>query len=83
MRRFALCGILVLALAAVSPAGAQVPRHVHSVTTPGATHEIGGGVSFNAPCVAFLNLHQNVHLAVFASGTNPNAISIEFISGTC
>ena len=83
MRRFALCGSLVLALAAVSPAGAQVPRHVHSVTTSGGTHEIGGGVSFQAPCTAVLNLHENVHLAVFASGTNPNAISVEFISGTC
>jgi hypothetical protein len=82
MRRFALCGVLVFALAAASPAGA-VPRHVHSVTTPGGTQEIGGGVSFEAPCVAFLNLHENVHLAVFASGTNPNAISVEFISGTC
>jgi hypothetical protein len=82
MRRFALCGGLVVALAAASPAGAQVPRHVHSVTTPGGPHEIGRGVSFNAPCVAFLNLHQNVHLGAFA-GTNPNTISVEFISGSC
>jgi hypothetical protein len=82
MRRFALCGMLVLALAAASPAGA-VPRHVHSITTSGGTHEFGGGVSFHAPCVAFLNLHENVHLAVFASGDNPNPISVEFIDGTC
>jgi hypothetical protein len=83
MRRFALCGSLVLALAAASPAGA-IPRHVHSIGTPGGTHEFGGGVSRNAPCVAFLNLHENVHLAVFGDGNNPNAISVDFsIGGEC
>jgi hypothetical protein len=82
MRRFALLGTLVLALAAASPAGA-VPRHVHSITTPGGTHEFGGGVSHHAPCVAFLNLHENVHLGVFMAGDNPNAISVEFIAGSC
>jgi hypothetical protein len=82
MRRFVLFGVLVGALAAASPAGA-VPRHVHSITTPAGTHEFAGGVSFHAPCTAFLNLHENVHLAVFASGTNPNGISVEFIDGTC
>jgi hypothetical protein len=82
MRRFVLWGTLVLALAAPSPAGA-IPRHVHSITTAGGTHEFGGGVSNEAPCVAFLNLHENVHLAVFAAGDNPNAISVEFIAGEC
>jgi hypothetical protein len=56
---------------------------VHSITTPGGTHEFGGGVSTQAPCVAFLNLHENVHLGVFVAGDNPNGISVEFISGTC
>jgi hypothetical protein len=80
MRRFALCAIIALAMAA--PAGA-VPRHIHSITTPGGTTEFGAGVSTNAPCVAFLNLHFNVHVGVFLEGDNPNAISIQGISGTC
>ena len=81
MRRLALLATIGLALALASAAGA-VPRHVHSVTTPGGTHEFGGGVSENAPCVAFLNLHENVHLGAFA-GTNPNTVTIEFIEGEC
>jgi hypothetical protein len=52
---------------------------VHSIATPGGTHEFGTGVSLNAPCVAFLNLHENVHLDVFLAGDNPNGISVEFI----
>jgi hypothetical protein len=81
MRRFALLlATIALALGAAAPAGA-VQRHVHSITTPGGTHEFGGGASLNAPCVAFLNLHENVHLAVFAAGDNPNGISVEFIPG--
>ena len=80
MRRFGLCGILVFAFAAASPA-AQVPRHTNSITTLAEPTRLAAGSQ--APCAAFLNLHQNVHLAVFASGTNPNAISVEFISGTC
>jgi hypothetical protein len=82
MRRIAFFGTLVLALGAATPAGA-VPRHIHSITTPAGTHEFGGGVSLHAPCTAFLNLHENVHLGVFASGDNPNGISVEFIDGTC
>jgi hypothetical protein len=80
MRRFAL--IVILALAAAAPAGAvpePVPRHVHSITTPGGTHEFGAGVSHNAPCVAFLNLHMNVHLGAF--GPNPNGVSIQLVPG--
>jgi hypothetical protein len=80
MRRFALLATIALALGAASPASA-VQRHVHSIATPGGTHEFGAGVSHNAPCVAFLNLHENVHLAVFAAGDNPNGISVEFIPG--
>jgi hypothetical protein len=78
MRRFAVIGTIALALAA--PAGAQVvPRHVHSITTSSGTHEFGAGVSHNAPCVAFLNLHMNVHLGAF--GPNPNGVSVVFIPG--
>jgi hypothetical protein len=82
VRRFAFFATMVLALAAAAPAGA-LDRHVHSITTPGGTTEFGAGVSHNAPCVAFLNLHQNVHVAVFLAGDNPNAISVQGISGSC
>ena len=71
---------LVLALAVAAPAGA-VPRHIHSVTTPGGTTEFGAGVSTNAPCVAFLNLHFNVHLGAFQQ--NPNTVSVQVIGPDC
>jgi hypothetical protein len=85
MRRFALIGTIALALAAVAPAGAQtvVPRHVHSITTAGGTTEFGAGVSQNAPCEAFLNLHFNVHVGVFILGNNPNSVSIVPSGGEC
>jgi hypothetical protein len=82
MRRFAFLATIVLALAVAAPANA-LDRHVHSITTPGGTTEFGAGVSNNAPCVAFLNLHENVHVGVFLAGDNPNAISVRFISGVC
>jgi hypothetical protein len=82
MRRFAFLATIVLALAVAGPASA-LDRHVHSITTPGGTTEFGAGVSNNAPCVAFLNLHENVHVAVFLAGDNPNAISVRFITGVC
>jgi hypothetical protein len=74
MRRFIYLATLVLALALAGPAGA-VPRHVHQITTPAGTHEIGAGVSENAPCVAFLNLHFNVHIGVSMAGNNPIGVS--------
>ena len=79
--------VLVVCLAAATlmmasaPAYADeepVPRHVHLLTTPnGETHAIAGGLTFHAPCVAFLNFHEIVHENVFgtpATGTliNPN-----------
>jgi hypothetical protein len=80
MRRFVYLATLVLALALAGPAGA-IPRHIHSITTPAGTHEFGTGVSEQAPCVAFLNLHMNVHLGAF--GSNPNGVSVQFIDGVC
>jgi hypothetical protein len=66
--------LLVVAVAGglvvgVSPAGA-VPRHVHMLTTPNdETHAIAGGVTFHAPCQAFLNFHEIVHTTVFGIST--------------
>jgi hypothetical protein len=80
MRGFVYLATLVLALALAGPAGA-IPRHIHSITTPAGTHEFGAGVSEQAPCVAFLNLHMNVHLGAF--GPNPNGVSVQFIDGVC
>jgi hypothetical protein len=82
MRRFVVLGTMVLALAVAGPAGA-VPRHIHSITTPGGTTEFGAGVSEQAPCVAFLNLHMNVHLGAFVESETPNTVSVQFIDGTC
>jgi hypothetical protein len=80
MRRLAVLGTIAVALAVAGPAAAQtVPRHVHSITTPAGTHEFGAGVSHHAPCVAFVNLHMNVHLGAF--GPNPNGVSIQLIPG--
>jgi hypothetical protein len=80
MRRLAFIGTIALALAVATPAAA-IPRHVHSITTPAGTTEFGGGVSNSAPCVAFLNLHENVHLGAFEP--NPNTVTVEFIDGVC
>jgi hypothetical protein len=84
MRRVALMLVVagVLGLSA-SPANA-IPRHVHNVATPnGESHSIAKGVSFQAPCTAFLNVHNNVHLGVFAAGKNPNPLTVTFIPGEC
>jgi hypothetical protein len=78
MRRLVYLTTLVLALAVAAPAGA-VPRHIHQITTPGGTHELGAGASENAPCVAFLNLHFNVHVGVSVAGGN--AIGVARVIG--
>jgi hypothetical protein len=66
------------------PASAEVPRHIHNLTTPGTTTAIATGVSENAPCTAFLNFHENVHLGVFAEpGGNPNTVAPTLIGGEC
>ena len=82
MRRFVYLGTVVLALAMAGPAGA-VPRHIHSIITPGGTTEFGAGASTNAPCVAFLNLHFNVHVGVFMAGDNPNGLTVQVIGPDC
>jgi hypothetical protein len=84
MRRLVVLGTIALALAVAGPASA-IPRHIHSIETPGGTTEFGAGVSQHAPCVAFLNLHMNVHVGVFLAGDNPNGISTstEGVSGSC
>jgi hypothetical protein len=65
--------------------GARLRRAaaLHSLTTAGGTHEIAGGVSNRAPCTAFLNLHENVHVGVFLGGQFPNTVTVQFIDGTC
>ncbi len=51
---------------AAAPAYGQLPRHEHPLTTPsGKTHAIAPGVSYHAPCNAFVNFHFNVHRGVF------------------
>jgi hypothetical protein len=82
MRRVVLVCLAAATLVMVSaPAFADEPpvtRHLHLLTTPnGETHAIAGGVTFHAPCTAFLNLHEIVHETVFGTaGTgalkNPN-----------
>ena len=71
---------------------APVPRHLHLLTTPnGDTHAIAYGLTFHAPCTAFLNFHEIVHETVFgtpATGAlkNPNgplAGQLEPQLGTC
>lgn len=69
--------------AAVSPASAEVPRHIHNLTTPGTTTTIAGGVTENAPCTASLNFHENVHVGVFVAGDNPNTVAPAFVDGVC
>jgi hypothetical protein len=83
MRQFLVLLIAVATFALVAAPAYAVQRHVHSLTTPGGTHEIAGGVSNHAPCTAFLNLHENVHVAVFLGGQFPNTVTVEFIEGTC
>jgi hypothetical protein len=82
MRRLIVSALAIAALLIpAASANAVVQRHVHSINTPGGSHPIAGGVSLHAPCTAFLNFHNNVHLGVFAAGKNPNTISVQFIPG--
>jgi hypothetical protein len=69
-----------------------VPRHLHELTTPnGDTHAIAEGVTFHAPCTAFLNFHEIVHETVFGTPVtgdlkNPNGPLVGVLEpqeGTC
>jgi hypothetical protein len=83
MRRFVVLLTAVGALALLAAPAQAVTRHIHSLTTPGTTTEIAIGVSEHAPCTAFLNLHENVHVGVFLGGQFPNTVTVQFIEGTC
>ena len=82
MRKIILACLMVAGLSmGAGPAFASeppVPRHLHLLTTPnGESHAIAGGLTFHAPCTAFLNFHEVVHETVFgtpATGAlkNPN-----------
>ena len=83
MRHFLVLLIAVATFALLAAPAYAVQRHIHSLTTPGGTHAIASGVSEHAPCTAFLNLHENVHVGVFLGGQFPNTVTVEFIEGTC
>jgi hypothetical protein len=96
MRKVLLGLVAALALMTISTPAladeAPVTRHLHFLTTPnGDTHAIARGLTFEAPCVAFLNFHEIVHETVFGTpGTgalrNPNGpltAQLEPQLGTC
>jgi hypothetical protein len=72
MRALTLALILALAstLVGASPALAQVPVHLHCVTTPGTTTAIAGGLTANGPHAAFEHFHFQVHLGALTSSGN-------------
>jgi hypothetical protein len=82
MRRVLLTCLAAAALLmmAIPAFGSEAPviRHLHVLTAPnGKSHAIAGGLTFHAPCTAFLNFHETVHETVFGTtgtGTlkNPN-----------
>ena len=83
MRQFLVFLMVVATFALVAAPASAVTRHVHLLTTPGGTHAIAGGVSNHAPCTAFLNFHEGVHVGVFLGGQFPHTVTPQFISGTC
>jgi hypothetical protein len=84
MRRVALLLVVAAVLGLSATSANAVPRHVHNLaTSSGQSHPIAGGVSLHAPCTAFLNFHNNVHLDVFAAGKNPHSLTPTFIAGEC
>jgi len=86
MRRLILATLAVAALLIPAASASGVERHVHMLTTQsGNIHPIAGGVTSHAPCTAFLNFHNNVHLGVFADPTspNPNTVAVVFTGEFC
>jgi hypothetical protein len=86
MRRLIISSLAVAALLIPAASASGVERHVHNLTTQsGNTHSIAGGVTSHAPCTAFLNVHNNVHLGVLAApdNPNPNTVAVVFIGEFC
>lgn len=83
MRQFLVFLVVAATFAFVVAPASAVTRHVHFLTTPGGTHAVAAGVSEHAPCTAFLNLHEGVHLSVFLGGQFPHTVTAQFIEGTC
>jgi hypothetical protein len=82
----ALIVALILALSSIlvgaTPALADVPVHLHCLTTPGTTTTIAGGLTANAPHDAFTGFHFKVHLGALSNPTNPISVSAVF-TGSC
>lgn len=84
MRAFIAALILALAsaLMGATPALADVPVHLHCLTTPGGTHAIAGGLTANGPHDAFTGFHFRVHLGALMNPNNPISVSAVF-TGSC
>jgi hypothetical protein len=84
MRAFIAALVLALAvtLSGASPALAQVPVHLHCLTTLGTTTAIAGGLTANGPHAAFERFHFQVHLGALANPTNPVTVQAVF-TGSC
>ncbi|HET9808277.1 MAG TPA: hypothetical protein VFQ66_01180 [Candidatus Limnocylindria bacterium] len=85
MRGFIAALILALAstLVGATPALADVPVHLHCLTTPGGTHAIAGGLTANAPHDAFTGFHFKVHLGALTNPNNPVTVAATSPTGSC
>jgi hypothetical protein len=83
MRRASVVLAFVATLGVLATPAVAVPRHEHHLETPGTTTTIAGGVSHNAPCIAFVTFHESVHLAVLAAEGFPLTVTVTFIDGEC
>lgn len=87
MRAFIAALILALASAlfGATPALADVPLHLHCLTTPGGTTAIAGGLTANGPQAAFEQFHFSVHLGAFAnnSASSPVTVAPTAPTGSC
>ena len=85
MRGFIVALILALAstLVGATPALADVPVHLHCLTTPGGTHAIAGGLTANAPHDAFTGFHFKVHLGALTNPNNPVTVAATSPTGSC
>ena len=85
MRAFIVALILALAstLLGATPALADVPVHLHCLTTPGTRTAVAAGLTANGPHAAFTRFHLQVHLGAFANLTNPVSVSTTSPTGSC